>query len=108
MYFGGKTETYLGLDGVGDLIVTCTSVHSRNYQAGLQIGKANGAKEFMETNKATVEGIMAAKVIHEEAIKNNISMPITEQVYKVLYEGMKPKDAAENLMSRDLKDEWIM
>lgn len=51
---------------------------------------------------------MAAKVIHEEAIKNNISMPITEQVYKVLYEGMKPKDAAENLMSRDLKDEWIM
>ncbi len=108
VYFGGKTETYLGLDGVGDLIVTCTSVHSRNYQAGLQIGKANGAKEFMETNKATVEGIMAAKVIHEEAIKNNISMPITEQVYKVLYEGMKPKDAAENLMSRDLKDEWIM
>lgn len=105
VYFGGKTETFLGLDGVGDLIVTCTSIHSRNYQAGYTIGKNNNAKEFMKTNKTTVEGIQACKVIHEEAIKHNISMPITEQVYKILYEYKDPKDAIESLMRRDLKEE---
>ena len=59
----------------------------------------------MKTNKTTVEGIQACKVIHEEAIKHNISMPITEQVYKILYEYKDPKDAIESLMRRDLKEE---
>lgn len=105
VHFGGKTETFLGLDGVGDLIVTCTSIHSRNFQAGYTIGKNNNAKEFMETNKSTVEGIKACKVIYEESIKNNISMPITEQVYNILYEYKNPKDSIETLMRRDLKEE---
>jgi glycerol-3-phosphate dehydrogenase (NAD(P)+) len=103
---GGKPETYLGLTGVGDLIVTCTSIHSRNYQAGLLIGKANSAKPFWDMNTKTVEGVKAAKVIYEESVKLNISMPITEQVYRVLYENVSPKDAVVALMSRNLKPEF--
>jgi glycerol-3-phosphate dehydrogenase (NAD(P)+) len=103
---GGKPETYLGLTGVGDLIVTCTSVHSRNYQAGLLIGKLNSAKPFWDMNTKTVEGVKAAKVIYEESVRLRISMPITEQVYRVLYENISPKEAVVALMSRNLKPEF--
>ena len=102
---GGKAETYLGLDGVGDLIVTCTSYHSRNFTAGLEIGKADSAEEFLRNNKRTVEGVRCAKVVYEEALKHGISMPITDQVYKVLFEGKKPSAALSELMSRELKAE---
>ena len=102
---GGKQETYLGLDGVGDLIVTCTSRHSRNFMAGYQIGLDQGAKKFWEENKKTVEGVFACKVVYEEAKKRNISMPITNEVYAVLYEGKAPLDAMKDLMARDLKAE---
>lgn len=102
---GGRAETYLGLTGVGDLIVTCTSPHSRNFQAGMQIGRQDSAEIFWKTNKKTVEGVKAAKVIYEESIKKHISMPITEQVYRVLYEGEKPSQAIKLLMARELKSE---
>ncbi len=105
LFFGAKAETFLGLDGVGDLIVTCTSVHSRNFQAGLIIGQFDSAKIFWDTNEKTVEGVNAAKVVYEESIKNKILMPITEQVYKVLYEGSKPSESIQILMSRELKSE---
>lgn len=105
IFFGAKPETFLGLTGVGDLIVTCTSVHSRNYQAGLMIGQFDTAQIFWETNEKTVEGVAAVKVVYEEACKNNIEMPITEQVYKVLYEGAKPSDSINILMGRSLKAE---
>lgn len=101
---GGREETYLGLDGVGDLIVTCTSRHSRNFMAGYQIGREGAAKFFAE-NKKTVEGIFACKVVYEEAKKRGIEMPITEQIYAVLYEGKSPAQAAHDLMSRKLKPE---
>ena len=87
IFYGAKPETFLGLTGVGDLIVTCTSVHSRNFQAGLLIGQFDTAKIFWETNEKTVEGVNAVKVVYEEALRNNIEMPITEQVYIVLFEG---------------------
>ena len=103
---GGKPETYLGLSGVGDLIVTCTSIHSRNYQAGLLIGKLNTSKPFWDMNTKTVEGVNAAKVIYEESVRLGISMPITEQVYRILYENIAPKDAVIALMSRNLKPEF--
>lgn len=102
---GGKKDTYLGLDGVGDLIVTCTSRHSRNFMAGYAIGRAGDAKSFLETNTKTVEGISACRIVHEEAEKRNISMPITDQVYQVLFEGKMPSDAIDDLMRRDLKSE---
>lgn len=107
MMCGGKLSTFLGLDGVGDLIVTCTSDHSRNNMAGYAIGKANGAAEFLRTNTKTVEGIPACKVVYEEAVKKGISMPITEQVYKILYEGKNPTEAISELMARDLKAEGL-
>lgn len=102
---GGRPETYLGLDGVGDLVVTCTSTLSRNFSAGYQIGKDGSAKNFFKTNKKTVEGVFACKVVYEEAKKQGIEMPITNAVYDVLYNGRDPYDAINELMHRDLKSE---
>ena len=103
--FGGKFETFMGLTGIGDLMVTCNSVHSRNYQAGYEIGKLNSAKEFLSNNKKTVEGIRTAKIIYEIAKENNIEMPIIESVYAVLFEDKKPNEAVYQLMTRELKKE---
>ncbi len=104
---GAQKDTFLGLDGVGDLIVTCTSRHSRNFMAGYQIGKAGGAREFMKNNTKTVEGIFACRIVHEEAAARGISMPITDQVYAVLFEDKSPEKAVYDLMHRDLKPEKI-
>jgi len=103
--FGGKRETFMGLTGIGDLIVTCTSPHSRNFQAGYEIGKANDAQVFWNTNKKTVEGVRTAKVVHELAKEKGIEMPITNEIYKVLYEGKSPATSAKDLMLRELKSE---
>lgn len=102
---GGKMETYLGLNGVGDLIVTCSSIHSRNFQAGLKIGEADSAEEFLKNNTKTVEGIYAAKAIYELANSLNIEMPISAEVYKILYENKKPSLAIHQIMNRSLKKE---
>lgn len=102
---GGRAETYLGLDGVGDLIVTCTSRHSRNFMAGLQIGQEGSAEKFLKENTKTVEGVLACKVVHDEAHKQGIDMPITDEVYRVLYQGESPDEAVKNLMGRSLKAE---
>lgn len=103
---GGQFETYLGLTGIGDLIVTCSSIHSRNFQAGYAIGKADGAAEFLTHNKTTVEGIRTCRVVYED-IKNypDLEMPITEAIYHVLYENKKPSEVIRSLMLRDLKEE---
>ena len=102
---GGEPDTYFGLTGIGDLIVTCTSNSSRNFSAGLQIGKDNTAKHFWATNTKTVEGAKACKIVYEEAKRRGISMPITTEVYQVLYENKKPSDAINDLMRRQLKSE---
>ncbi len=102
---GGKPETFMGLTGIGDLIVTCSSRHSRNFQAGYEIGKANDAQAFWKYNKKTVEGVRTAKVVSELAQKMHIDMPITSEIYKVLYENKDPKQSARDLMLRDLKPE---
>ena len=103
--FGGQIQTYLGLTGLGDLMVTCNSRHSRNFIAGEQIGKANSAVDFLKNNKKTVEGIRTAKVVYELAKSHNIEMPIIEAVYKVLYENALPKEAVADIMRRSLKSE---
>lgn len=103
--FGGKQETFMGLTGMGDLIVTCTSEHSRNFQAGYQIGKTKNAKQFLATNTKTVEGIRTAKIVHELAVEHHINMPIVDEIYKVLYEEKDPVQSARDLMLRDLKPE---
>lgn len=107
LFFGGKESTFLGLNGVGDLIVTCSSYHSRNFQAGLIIGKDDDATMFLKNNQKTTEGVLTTKVVYELAMKYNINMPITAEVYKVLYEHKKPSSAINDLMSRELKAEMI-
>ena len=102
---GGELSTYLGLDGVGDLIVTCSSMHSRNFTAGLQIGLEGSADNFWKENKRTVEGVAACKVIYEEAKDMGIEMPITSAVYEVLYNNAKPQEIITELMMRKLKSE---
>lgn len=105
MHFGGELETFLGLCGVGDLVVTATSSHSRNYQAGYDVGFHNSVKHFYENNTKTVEGVIAAKIVYEIALEEKIDMPITQQVYEIFYEDKVPQVAIVELMNRDLKSE---
>ncbi len=102
---GGRKETFAGLAGIGDLIVTCTSRHSRNRRAGLFIGEGLTSDEAISKVGATVEGyyaVMAAVALSE---KTGVEMPISLELYKVLYEGKDPKLAAVELMNRAKKDE---
>ena len=102
---GGKQSTFAGLTGVGDLIVTCTSMHSRNHRAGILIGQGVEPREAVKQIGAVVEGFYAAKTARALAHKHGVEMPITEAAYSVLYEGMAPKEALTSLMSRDKKHE---
>ena len=102
---GARKDTFAGLAGVGDLIVTCTSMHSRNRRAGILIGQGRSAKEAMEEVGAVVEGYYAAKSAYELGKRQGIDMPITEAAYKVLYENMDVKEAFQNLLTRDRKAE---
>lgn len=103
---GGKFETYLGLTGIGDLVVTCSSKFSRNFQAGYEIGKGNDAVKFMAENTKTVEGIRTCKIIYEDLVNYpGLEMPITSAIYRVLFEGATPKDEVKSLMLRALKPE---
>ncbi len=107
LFFNAQKETFLGLNGVGDLIVTCSSYHSRNFQAGLEIGKNDSASEFLLKNRKTTEGIIATKIIYQIARENNIETPIIDAVYQILYNNKKPSDEIEKLMKRSLKKESI-
>ena len=102
---GGKPETYYGLTGLGDLVVTCFSIHSRNYRAGLAIGQANSAKEALANNKTTVEGVNSCKVIYEDLANCNFEMPLVEALYRILSCNAVPSEEIKNLMLRPLKQE---
>ena len=102
---GAKKETFTGLAGVGDLIVTCTSMHSRNRRAGILIGQGKDAQTAMQEVGAVVEGYYAAKSAYELGQRQGIDMPITEAAYKVLYEGADVKTTFLGLMSRQRKSE---
>lgn len=104
-YHGGHEKTCYGLTGLGDLIVTCMSHHSRNYQAGYAIGKQDSACLFWKTNTATVEGVNSARIIHRLARAAHLNLPICEAVYSVLYENASPHHLAGQLMMRHLKAE---
>ncbi|HHV99878.1 MAG TPA: NAD(P)H-dependent glycerol-3-phosphate dehydrogenase [Clostridiaceae bacterium] len=102
---GAQRETFAGLSGIGDLIVTCTSMHSRNRRAGILIGKGKSMEEAVSEVKMVVEGITTAKAAYKLAKKLNISAPIIEQAYRVLFEGKDPRQAVNELMMRDKKCE---
>jgi len=98
---GGRMETFSGLTGIGDLIVTCASVHSRNRKAGYLMGQGMSMKEAMAEVKMVVEGVYSAKAAKALAKKYNVAMPIVEQVNEVLFAGKDPKEAVKDLMLRD-------
>ncbi len=109
---GARPETFSGLTGVGDLIVTCTSMHSRNRRAGILIGKGMTAAEAQNEVKMTVEGVRACYSAYELAKKYDVEMPIVEAIYKVLKGEIKASEATELLMGRARKKEtereWLM
>ena len=96
---GGAAETF-GLAGIGDLIVTCASVHSRNRKAGYLMGQGKTMKEAMDEVKMVVEGVYSAKAAAKLGKKYNVSLPIIEEVNKVLFEDKSPKEAVNELMLR--------
>ena len=102
---GGKEETFYGLSGLGDLIVTCLSEHSRNRRAGLLIGQGKSLEDTKKEVGMVIESIDNIEVAYELAQLHDIEMPIVETVYKVLYEQLDPKQAVKNLMTRNKKKE---
>lgn len=102
---GGKAETFSGLTGIGDLIVTCASMHSRNRRAGILIGKGYTMDEAMKEVQMVVEGVYSAKAALALSKKYDIPMPIVEQVNAVLFDNKSAKEAVMELMVRDKKDE---
>ena len=108
---GGRRETFAGLSGVGDLIVTCTSMHSRNRRCGILIGKGTPTQQAVKEIGAVVEGYYAAANARTLARKVGVEMPITEAAYQVLYEGKDPRQVIVDLMTRErkheLEDSWV-
>ena len=102
---GGKYQTYAGLSGIGDLIVTCASMHSRNRRAGILIGKGYSMEEAMREVHMVVEGVYSAKAALTLSKKYGVPMPIVEQVNEVLFDGKPAKDAVSDLMLRDKRIE---
>jgi glycerol-3-phosphate dehydrogenase (NAD(P)+) len=102
---GARTETFAGLTGVGDLIVTCTSMHSRNRRCGILIGQGMPVGQALKEIGAVVEGYYAAATAKALADKMGVEMPIAQAAYEVLYEDKDPKAVIAELMSREKKHE---
>lgn len=102
---GAKYETFTGLSGIGDLIVTCTSMHSRNRRAGILIGQGKTPEEAQEEVKMVVEGVKTAKAIKYLSEKYNVEMPISDVAYEVLFNGMPASESTSVLMNREMKSE---
>ncbi len=102
---GARKDTFMGLAGLGDLVLTCTDNQSRNRRFGLALAAGTAAAEAQKTIGQVVEGVQAARAVHDVAARLSVEMPICEQVYRVVHEGAGPKDAVKELMSRALKPE---
>ncbi len=102
---GGDSKTFYGLTGLGDLIVTCGSQHSRNRKAGYLIAKGYTVEQAKQEIGMTIESMDNIDSAYQLAKKHNIEMPIVETVYNVLYHGLAPKEAVNILMTRELKAE---
>ena len=108
---GGRKETFAGLSGMGDLIVTCTSMHSRNRRCGILIGQGKDVQTAMAEVGATVEGYYAALSAHQLSTKAGVEMPICQRAYRVLYEGQPVQEVVNQLMTRgkrhEVDESWI-
>ncbi|MGN8226711.1 NAD(P)H-dependent glycerol-3-phosphate dehydrogenase [Gracilimonas sp. BCB1] len=108
LMMGAHSDTFSGLTGMGDLIVTCTSTHSRNRSVGFRIGKGEKLDDIIDSMNMVAEGVKTTKSVRDWAVKNNVEMPITRAIYSVLFENVDPRDALYELMTRDPKDEIVM
>lgn len=106
MTLGARMETFAGLAGIGDLVLTCTGTLSRNRYVGFELGKGKSLKEIVSSMKMIAEGVSTTLSSHELALREKVEMPICEQVYQILYKHKKPRSALQDLMSRKLKDEY--
>jgi glycerol-3-phosphate dehydrogenase (NAD(P)+) len=106
MALGAKFETFAGLSGVGDMIVTCTSMHSRNFRCGRLIGQGMDPEEARKSIGMVVEGMFTAEAAYELSKRAGVEMPITEAIYNVIQGNIKVEDALETLMGRPRKDEY--
>jgi glycerol-3-phosphate dehydrogenase (NAD(P)+) len=102
---GAQKGTFFGLAGIGDLITTCVSRHGRNRWVGEEIGKGRALAEILASTAKVAEGVYTAKSIYPRAQKLGLDMPLSTEVYRMLYEGKPPPRAVEDLMARDLKSE---
>lgn len=103
--FGANPMTFIGLSGVGDLVVTATSKNSRNWRAGYQLGQGKKLQDVIDNMGMVIEGVYTTKAAYELSRKRQVQMPITEALYRVLYEGEDIKTAISQLMDRDLTSE---
>ncbi|MEH2320231.1 NAD(P)H-dependent glycerol-3-phosphate dehydrogenase [Nostoc sp.] len=104
--WGAKTETFYGLSGLGDLLATCNSPLSRNYQVGYQLAHSKSLREILANLQGTAEGVNTCRVLMQRAKQQNIAIPITEQVYQLLQGEITPRQALDELMLRDIKPEY--
>jgi glycerol-3-phosphate dehydrogenase (NAD(P)+) len=102
---GARRETFMGLAGLGDLVLTCTDNQSRNRRFGLALAAGESIAAAQASIGQVVEGVLAARAVREVAARANVEMPICEQLYRVVHEGLAPKSAVKELMSRELKPE---
>ena len=102
---GAQASTFMGMAGLGDLVLTCTDNQSRNRRFGLALGRGQGVEEAQKEIGQVVEGYRNTKEVYALAKRLGVEMPITEQVYRVLYEGGTPREAAVTLLAREIKSE---
>jgi glycerol-3-phosphate dehydrogenase (NAD(P)+) len=102
---GAETDTFMGLAGMGDLVLTCTDNLSRNRRMGLALASGKTVEEAQEEIQQVVEGVLAAKAVKKVAQEHDVVMPICNEIYRILYEGVSPKEAVGTLMRRGLKPE---
>jgi len=102
---GGQQRTFMGLSGMGDLVLTCTGDLSRNRQVGLKLGQGRSLDDIIGEMNAVAEGVKTTQSLYDLSQKLDVVLPITEQVYKILYKDKDPARAVEDLMNRELKDE---
>lgn len=108
MLLGASQDTFSGLTGMGDLIVTCTSKHSRNRYVGYRIGQGEKLNTIIDGMNMVAEGVKTARSVYHWAERNGVDMPITEAVYKVLFQEIEPGDALYELMTRNAKEEILI
>jgi glycerol-3-phosphate dehydrogenase (NAD(P)+) len=104
---GARMETFMGAAGMGDLFLTCTGPLSRNRRVGERLGRGESLKEILASMRMVAEGVRTAKAAHQLAERHGIEMPITKEIFRVLYEGVTAQNALETLLAREPKEEGL-